>query len=1034
MKKIGVGFVALFAFCLVSLAQVGKVVPKPDGVFSQKPGHITVFDTPMKKLVQVSKDNGTPLKVWSHAVFETPRFMQGMMSEYSSDAPEVIGLRFIENNRLALKLNSQDECRLVSETSDVNSKTHLKYRIYRDGIEIWPSEFMVHVEENGVVSTFNGIYRSPGKLNTSPTLTPQEAISRACEVVMPSVEVNKSAELIIYDWYVDSPVLAYKVRVQAKQVYPLREDVFVDAHSGEVINRIDMIFDAKKASATNCTVYPHIGDNTARTVSGWDDAGAIRLINTSKRMFPGNLDSSTLAGTIVTFNSQHTNASQPVPIATDPSGNGVFDDDLDTAATGAIAYWVSQVYDWLWNTFQRNSYDGNGAMIKIFSNFRANPNEGYDNAFWDGAELVFGDGGTDFYNLSYADDVTAHELGHAITSTTAQLVYQFQSGALNEGFSDMYASLFDNDDWLIGERVMRPETGLPALRSMEDPHMGRSEGQPGWLPRHMNEFQNLTAQQDNGGVHVNCGIMNWAFYKMATDTSRTDAGRIIYQAETNYLTRNSEFADMRAACVKSATDLFGANHETVVKNAFAAVGVGEAAGGDPDPTADTNSVLYFPFTAPFEHYNVVYNNHFYISNPGGSPITGTVTWFGADGTQTYQGTLNLGPHTTAGSWSDPGDQWVMVEANGPIIGAYDHMNTDGSSWSLIPATPYVSNGMYIPHIATNTTKFWTVGGLAVVRDTPSSIYYVDNIQDSGLQLFIDSFGEGAHFDFEATYRDSFGGGYPNTSAAGGLWGLFVNYDVNQGKMLDYNMAGAEIFGRKDALQAAGLIMDATSGRTLIFPHVAANTQTFWTGYSVVNVSDPGMGNVSIRVIAYDGSGRELANNIHVLPPFGKLLRVTGDNLVPTGTSWFLVSCIGEGASLTGMELFGSQDDRQLAGFQALPWVGKKFYFPFVVSGDRNRPDHFDGLQRNWTGISIVNPNASTATVTVRLYVNDGTLVTATRQVPPKAKLLDLLQNIFEGTHFFGYVEIESDLPVNGFSLCGFDNQQELAANPMVFLE
>lgn len=1033
MKQIGVvGSMMIAFFGWMAWAQVGQVVPRPTGVFATPPAHITPFEASLRPLAEISKKQGTVLQVRTHDVFDTPRWMHGMMTEPSSDSARAVAMRFLETHRNALKLGKNDVFRMVSEAVGPAHNTHLKFRLYRDELEVWPAEVMVHLNARGVVTTFNGIYRSPGTLSTVPSVGLQEAVDRALAAIAPEVPVTARAELIIYDWHVETPVLAYKVRVRARDVFPLREDVFIDAHDGHVINRIDMIFETQKANAVNCTVLPYRNDTATRSVGGYDDTGNILLVNTSKRMFPGALDPNTLAGTIVTFDAQHTNASQPVPIAYDPNGNAVFDDSTDVAATGAIAYWVSQVYDWLWNTFQRDSYDGNGAMIKVFANFREDPSQGYDNAFWDGAELVFGDGGTSFYNLAYADDVTAHELGHAITSTTAQLVYQFQSGALNEGFSDMYASLFDSDDWLIGERIMRPETGLPALRSMEDPHMGRQQGQPGWLPRHMSEYQDLTAQQDNGGVHVNCGIMNFAFYKMATSTSRTDAGRIIYHAECNYLTRNSEFADMRTACEKAAADLFGQNHVTAVQNAFAQVGVGEA-GGDPGPGGEGQYVLYFPFTAPFQHYNVAYNSHFYVSNPTGSRVTGTVTWYGDDGSETFEGNLDLGPHTTAGSWSDPGDQWILIEADGPIIGAYQHMNATGTSWSLIPATPYVSNGMYIPHIATNTQKFWTVGGLAIVRDTPSSIIYADNILDDALQLFINSYGEGVHFDFEATYLDLYGG-YPDTRAAGGLWGLFVNFDLDETKMLDYNMAGAEIFGRKDAEMAAGLIMDATTGRTLIFPHVAANTQTFWTGYSVVNVSDPDMGDILIRVTAYDGAGRELANNIHRLPAFGKLLRVTGDDLVPVGTSWFMVSCIGEGASITGMELFGSQDDRQLAGFQALPWVGKRFFFPFVVSGDRHRPDHFEALPRNWTGISIVNPNASTANVTVRLYVNDGTVVTQTRQVGPKAKLLDLLQNIFQGTHFFGYVEITSDLPVNGFSLCGFDNQQELAANPMVFVE
>ncbi len=189
----------------------------------------------------------------------------------------------------------------------------------------------------------------------------------------------------------------------------------------------------------------------------------------------------------------------------------------------------------------------------------------YDNAFWNGAQLVFGDGdGRTFDRFTKPVDVLGHELTHAVTEHTAGLVYEGQSGALNESVSDVFASclkqrLLGQDavagDWLIGAGLFLPGVQARALRDMahpgtayDDPVLGK-DPQPG----HMDDYVDTT--DDHGGVHLNSGIPNRAFQLAATaigGSSAEGAGRIWYAALTGGLSSRADFAAFAAATVAAA--------------------------------------------------------------------------------------------------------------------------------------------------------------------------------------------------------------------------------------------------------------------------------------------------------------------------------------------------------------------------------------------------------------------------------------------------------------------------------------------------
>ncbi|MEI2714300.1 MAG: protealysin inhibitor emfourin [Nocardioides sp.] len=245
---------------------------------------------------------------------------------------------------------------------------------------------------------------------------------------------------------------------------------------------------------------------------------------------------------------------------------------VDEAAAGAVAALA------LARDFERDSYDDRGARLSITVHYA----QDYDNAFWDGTQLVFGDGdGTVFERFTKPVDVMAHEFAHAVTQYAAGLVYRDQSGALNESLSDVFAACVkqrvlgqsaDEADWLIGEGIFVPGIKARGLRDMAAPGTAYDDPALGKDPQvgHMSDY--LDTRDDNGGVHLNSGIPNRAFQLAATSiggASWEGAGRIWWQAWTaGGLRPTADFDAFAALTIESA----GAHRDLVAK-AWADVGV-----------------------------------------------------------------------------------------------------------------------------------------------------------------------------------------------------------------------------------------------------------------------------------------------------------------------------------------------------------------------------------------------------------------------------------------------------------------------------
>jgi Zn-dependent metalloprotease len=252
---------------------------------------------------------------------------------------------------------------------------------------------------------------------------------------------------------------------------------------------------------------------------------------------------------------------------------------------------VNRAYDGLGATFAtylkayaRHSIDGAGLPLVASVHYL----RGYNNAFWNGEQMVFGDGdGRIFLDFTIPVDVIGHELTHGVTQHSANLDYYGQSGALNESVSDVFGSLIkqftlgqstEDADWLIGAGLLAPGIHGTALRSMkepgtayDDPHLGK-DPQPATMGGY------LHTSQDNGGVHINSGIPNHAFYLVATalgGNAWEQAGQIWYDTLTGgSLESGAQFTDFAAATAAAAKARYGEGDQfAAVVRAWTRVGV-----------------------------------------------------------------------------------------------------------------------------------------------------------------------------------------------------------------------------------------------------------------------------------------------------------------------------------------------------------------------------------------------------------------------------------------------------------------------------
>ncbi|MCA1053743.1 M4 family metallopeptidase [Rossellomorea aquimaris] len=494
-----------------------------------------------------------------------PSFLSGKLSSKVSNEKEV--KRFMKENKDLFKVDPHSELTLLEKTTDDLGMSHYKFTQSVNGVPVEGAIFIVHTNKDDEVTAATGqLYQDASKklTNTKSKISDQAAVASAWKHINltkadtltgtheeqsfgakkeSDVEsTNEESKLVVHEKD-GAYSLAYKVQLQFIEPYGANWQIFVDAKDGSILEA----YNAVTEGATTGYGYGVLDDY--KSLNTYYSNGTYYLFDVTKPM----------NGVIETRTAQN-GSSLPGVYTVD--SNNAWTAYSQAAEVDAHAY-ASKVYDYYLNTHNRNSFDNNGATIRSTVHYGSN----YNNAFWNGQQMVYGDGdGSTFTSLSGALDVVAHELTHAVTERTAGLQYQYQSGALNESFSDVFGYFLDPGDYLMGEDVYTPGVSGDALRSLSNP---ARFGQP----EHMNNYVNTSS--DNGGVHTNSGIPNKAAYNTISSIGKAKAEKIYYRALTVYLTPTSNFSYARAALLQSAADLYGSGSSTYnsVKAAWDAVGV-----------------------------------------------------------------------------------------------------------------------------------------------------------------------------------------------------------------------------------------------------------------------------------------------------------------------------------------------------------------------------------------------------------------------------------------------------------------------------
>lgn len=340
----------------------------------------------------------------------------------------------------------------------------------------------------------------------------------------------------------------------------------------------------------NCITPPHILKRMLESRDADIRSAALRTLLVTERLrgarmvqasFAGAL-SSPASGRRTIFNCANADVLQHAKVARSESSHASADDSVNRAFDG-----FGQTRTFYQEIFQRNSIDGKGMRLDGYVHRGVK----FNNAFWDGREMVFGDGdGMVFTDFTKSIDVIAHELTHGVTECSAGLEYAEQPGALNESISDVFGSLVkqwtkgqtaDQADWLIGADIFTPGIKADALRSMKAPGTAYDNDLFGRDPQpaDMSGYQNLpnTEDGDNGGVHINSGIPNHAFYLVAAAIGghAWEAPGHIWYESLLASSPTTQFQDFAETTYTKAGQLYGTDSDAqkAVRGAWAEVGI-----------------------------------------------------------------------------------------------------------------------------------------------------------------------------------------------------------------------------------------------------------------------------------------------------------------------------------------------------------------------------------------------------------------------------------------------------------------------------
>lgn len=466
--------------------------------------------------------------------------------------------------------NVRTDFALVSAEQDELGQTHVRLNQFRNGVRVFGAQVITHLDAKSMRAV-SGREFDEVQVETNPEMTPVQAVEAAKAALKFNGQFAEepTAELVILphelfkneDDKDASLVYHVQLKIEDGTTATAHHQYFINAKNGSVVWHFDAL-----PHGTGHSLYS--GAQTINTESSFSFPLFTYRMRDNARGDAEVRDMNNATSGIGTLFSK--------PFI-DVWGNGLASNDESAAVD--VFFGMARTWDYYKYVHGRDGIDGAGFKMVARVHYGSN----YNNAFWNGTNITFGDGNGTTFSPLVSLDVVAHEITHGVTEKTAGLIYSKESGALNESFSDIFGTMVEyysgiNPDYLIGEDCYTPGTSGDALRSMANPTL---YGDP---DHYSNRY---TGSGDNGGVHTNSGIPNNAFYLLAnggtngtsglsvTSIGRFKARAIFYRALTTYLGPSSRFIDARRWTLQAAADLYGAGSTeyNAVGQAWRAVGL-----------------------------------------------------------------------------------------------------------------------------------------------------------------------------------------------------------------------------------------------------------------------------------------------------------------------------------------------------------------------------------------------------------------------------------------------------------------------------
>ncbi|WP_172560839.1 M4 family metallopeptidase [Vibrio parahaemolyticus] len=470
-----------------------------------------------------------------------------------------------QNVAKALGLKPGNNVQKLKANQDKNGDVHVRYQQTYKGIPIWGKQIVLHRDKQGKIKRFGGTLVHDIGQDISNT-TPQLSLERIrSKVQKPYLDVGYHIEdqqqgLRIYIDDKDVAHLAYEIQFFAdseQAVNPTRPTYLVDAKSGEVLLQYEGLAHAEAdgpGGNQKIGFYEYGKEYDPLLVQ---QSGSTCIMDTPNIVQTINLDGRT-SGSVHTFT---------CPTNTVKEINGAYSPLNDAHYFGKVVY--DMYKDWL-----------NTAPLTFQLQMRVHYRKRYENAFWNGSSMTFGDGASYFYPL-VSLDVSAHEVSHGFTEQNSNLIYSGQSGGINEAFSDMAGEAAEyysrgSNDWKVGFDIRKSPTG--ALRYMDNPPLdGRS-------------IDHVSQYVSGMDVHYSSGVFNKAFYLLAVDYGwgTENTFKAFAHANQNYWTPSATFDSAAAGVLAAAQDL--SLPASDVTAAFAQVGVSTGGGVVEPPSSACDAV------------------------------------------------------------------------------------------------------------------------------------------------------------------------------------------------------------------------------------------------------------------------------------------------------------------------------------------------------------------------------------------------------------------------------------------------------------